>query len=63
MLGISPLGAPDPRHEWRDRKTMHIAVAVLFTSLPGDPRPRGANGLEALFVNYGIVAGTIAKAQ
>ena len=60
MLGISPLGAPDLRHPWRDRKAMH--VAVLFVPLPGDPRPRGANGLEALFANYGIVAATITKA-
>ncbi len=60
-LGIGPLGAPNPLHGWRDRKAMH--VEVLFTSLPGDPRLRGASGLEALFANYGIVAATIAKAQ
>ena len=56
-LGIAPLGAQDARHRWRDRKAIH--VEVLFTAVPGDPRVRGAIGLEPLFANYGIVAATI----
>lgn len=61
MFSIVPLGAQDVHHQWRDRKAMH--VEVLFTPLPSDPRPRGSNGLEALFANYGIVTATITRPQ
>ena len=42
MFSLDPQGAHDPHRLWSDRKAMQ--VVVQFTSLPGDPRPRGANG-------------------
>lgn len=57
VVSITPVGG----RGWRDRKWM--SVVLQFTPLNGDSRPRGENGMAALFDHYGIVAATITEGR